>query len=190
MKSSKEKGLLVPQSQLGKGVAVIFSLIILFEIIISFDLFLVNFFARLSVLLFFITMGLAAYLTWISNVTNHSANILGKLKQACLGEGILVIGLGFLAFASLSGLIVWLFNMSDNSLGNLMIFSLILSCFVGLKSNKSLTKDGKKIERTWLDAFVITMGQIVIIFGALVAAAIIAFILRIISQIMWRIFGR
>jgi hypothetical protein len=189
-RNSAKMGKLVPQSQLGFGVIILLSIVILMSILSSF--FLEDFFGRLSGLLIFVTIGLAALLTWKSNVTNQDANIFGKLKQACLGEGVTIMIASFIIFCALLFLVLWLFgvNTSSNAANTWFIIAFFLASLVGLKSNKSLTKDGEKIERTWIDAFIITFGQIVIIFGALIAAAFIMWMIRVISMIMWRLFGR
>ena len=184
-------GKLVPQSQLGFGVIILLSIVILMSILSSF--FLEDFFGRLSSLFGFGILGLAALLTWKSNVTNQNDNIFGKLKQACLGEGIIMMICAFIMLTVVVSLFAWLFGIESSSkalntygYGGAFLFSSL----VGLKSNKSLTKDGEKIERTWIDAFIITIGQIVIIFGALIAAAFIMWMIRVVSMIMWRLFGR
>jgi hypothetical protein len=155
--------------------------------------FLEDFFGRLSSLFGFGILGLAALLTWKSNVTNQNDNIFGKLKQACLGEGIIMMICAFIMLTVVVLLFSWLFGIESSSealntygIGG----AFLISSLVGLKSNKSLTKDGEKIERTWIDAFIITIGQIVIIFGALIAAAFIMWMIRVVSMIMWRLFGR
>jgi len=189
--NSAKMGKLVPQSQLGFGVIILLSIV--FLITFLGDYFLKDFFERVSGLLVFVTLGLAALLTWKSNVTNEKDNIFGKLKQACLGQGVIFMICGFIIFITVVFLFVWLFGIDSNSkavetygVGG----SFLLAALVGLKSNKSLTQDGEKIERTWIDAFIITLGQIVIIFGALIAAAFIMFMIRVISNIMWKLFGR
>jgi hypothetical protein len=190
-RNSAKIGKLVPQSQLGFGVIILLSIVILMSILSSF--FLEDFFGRLSSLFGFGILGLAALLTWKSNVTNQNDNIFGKLKQACLGEGIIMMICAFIMLTVVVLLFSWLFGIESSSealntygIGG----AFLISSLVGLKSNKSLTKDGEKIERTWIDAFIITIGQIVIIFGALIAAAFIMWMIRVVSMIMWRLFGR
>jgi hypothetical protein len=190
-RNSAKMGKLVPQSQLGFGVIILLSIVILMSILSSF--FLEDFFGRLSSLFGFGILGLAALLTWKSNVTNQNDNIFGKLKQACLGEGIIMMICAFIMLTVVVLLFSWLFGIESSSealntygIGG----AFLISSLVGLKSNKSLTKDGEKIERTWIDAFIITIGQIVIIFGALIAAAFIMWMIRVVSMIMWRLFGR
>ena len=190
-RNSEKIGKLVPQSQLGFGIIILLSIVILMSILSSF--FLEDFFGRLSSLFGFVILGLAALLTWKSNVTNQNDKIFGKLKQACLGEGIIMMICAFIILTVVVLLFSWLFGIDSISpalntygFGGAFLFSSL----VGLKSNKSLTKDGQKIERTWIDAFIITIGQIVIIFGALIAAAFIAWMIRVVSMIMWRLFGR
>lgn len=185
--TSKKIGKLIPQSQLGLGVIVVLSIVILMSILGIF--FLEGFFARASTLLGIVALGLSAVLTWQSNVTNQNTNIFEKLKQACLGQGVIVIIASFIIIYIFLNIIVWLFGGSgtDNSA---LVFAFIFSSLIGLKSNKSLTKDGELIERTWIDAIVITLGQIALILGALIAAAFIMAMIRIISNILWRLFGR
>jgi hypothetical protein len=123
---------------------------------------------------------------------NHS--ILGGNGPGIdVREGVIFMICAFIIFITVVFLFVWLFGIDSNSkavetygVGG----SFLLAALVGLKSNKSLTQDGEKIERTWIDAFIITLGQIVIILGALIAAAFIMFMIRVISNIMWKLFGR
>lgn len=113
-----------------------------------------GFFIKLLMLCFWGVIILSFILMW-QNAIPKKEGIRAKLS-AC-SEGIMVLVLG----AFFSVVIVWLFNLENNYW---YVLLLVIVIGAGIGNNKRPTINERVYERTWIDAAVITFGQILFIF--------------------------
>ena len=84
---------------------------------------------------------------------------------ACLKDGFLIIvGCSFLFL-----ILIWLFDINNDYL---IYFFVVLTLLLGVSGNKKIKRGEKTFERTWVDAIVITLAQMILAWAVIMLVAI------------------
>lgn len=136
-----------------------------------------SFFNKLIILAMFVSPLASVVLLWKYSIPEFQGSI-DKINTSffskflsCLKDGIPILITGLI----LSLIIIWLFNLESKIW---FVFFTIIVVFSGVKSNQKITRGGVVFQRTWIDAAVITFGQVVFL-----CSIIVIFIY------LWRRFG-
>ena len=84
---------------------------------------------------------------------------------ACLKDGFLIIVVCSFLFL----ILVWLFNINNDYL---IYFFVVLTLLLGVAGNKKIKRGEKTFERTWVDAIVITLAQMILAWAVIMLVAI------------------
>lgn len=129
-----------------------------------------GFFVKLLMLCALGVIILSYSLMWQSSIPKKEG-IRAKLAACSEGTMVLILGVVF------SIIIVWLFNLENNYW---YVLLLLIVIGAGIGNNKRPTINERVYERTWIDAAVITFGQILFIF---VFSLIILFVSKKLSEL-------
>lgn len=120
------------------------------------------FLLRLTLTAFVILIPISIVVAWRYAIPEKEGFI--SRFAACLKDGFLIIvGCCILFFT-----IIWLFDINNRYLHYLFFF---LTLFSGVAGNKKITRGKTYYERGWVDAIIITLAQIYLVWAVLMMIA-------------------
>jgi hypothetical protein len=152
------------QPQSIESVVAIICLGFLIPILTMFNLHDYNFVDKLSGVLIIIFIITSIRVMWKYSVPEKEG-FISKVFQCCKDGFLVVLCVGvFFIFLG------WLFNISSPTY---FVVSLLITSLLAVSGNKKIIRGNKTFERTWFDAIVITMAQLIFVFTVVFIIALI-----------------